>query len=220
MGVPGRANHLPAKKGPANLSKLILEFFKPAIILSPEALLFTFKDENHSSIDTEYWSADKHLVPRSPGTWLFFTGFQIQVRHLFLSHSATDILCFCHYSPAWLKQSESIAFATLGLVVSTDQIHYLKSLFLNAKVHTVFDDGIIGRVTDCKIALWMKGKDAEFKLTGDCMLVLYNKKRFSIPLEEFSLSRFEKTVSLRSGIRTHKPKEGFNSYHDFFVCSE
>jgi hypothetical protein len=83
-------------------------------------------------------------------------------------------------------------------------------------VHTLFDAEFTGRVTDCKVALWRAGKDAAFRITDELVHIAYCDRKFSIPAAIFSLNRFEKTVALRSNIRTHKPK-GFSSYHELFV---
>ncbi|PYF74633.1 hypothetical protein B0O44_10378 [Pedobacter nutrimenti] len=65
----------------------------------------------------------------------------------------------------------------------------------------------------------MKGKDAAFKVNGEQIAVYYNKNELIIPIEAFSLSCFEKTVAIRSGIRPYKPKGSFNFYYDLFVST-
>lgn len=207
-------------KGPVTLSTSMIDFFQEHITIQDNAFLFLFDNTNGYIKETEYWSIDRHLVPTSSGTWLVSHGFPIQIRHLFLSHSAADIFCFCQYQPDWLKVCDNIAFAALGLVASKAQIIFLKDRFVNAKIHTLFDAGITGRVTDCKVALWMKGKDATFKVDSGQIAVFYNRNEITIPIEAFSLNRFEKKVALRTGIRTHKPKGSFNSYYDLFISAK
>lgn len=194
----------------------VLDFFREHLVERNSSLQFTFRDDRGNR-EMEYWSNDIHMVPTTDGIWLAYKGFPAQVRHLFLSHSAADILCFCHYNSNWLTAEGNIAFAALGLVALSDQLHLLKVLFFNAKVHTLFEDGITGRVSDCKVALWLKDTDATFRLDGEDIHISYHKSRFAIPVQLFSLNRFEKIAGLRSGIRTHKPKDGSNSFYDFFV---
>jgi len=164
----------------------------------------------------ETWTTGQHLVPLSSAIWLAHEGFPGQVRHLFLGHSAIDILCFCQLRPEWLQRPGSVAFAALGLLATSAQVNFLKQRFTNAKVHTLFDAELTGRVTDCKVALWYSGKDASFRIADDLVQINYHNRKIIIPTVVFSLNRFEKTVALRSNIRTHKPKD-FNSYHEFFV---
>ncbi len=198
------------------LSVPVLSFFRDQFIKSDSSLQFIYQSSEGGAV-TEYLSKDLHLTPSTDGIWLVYKGFPSQVRHLFLSHSATDILCFCHYNTGWLDSSDGVVFAALGLVVSSGQIHFLKRMFLNAKFHLLFDEGITGRVSDCKVAIWLNGKDATFLVNGDDLHIFYNQNKFIIPIQQFSLHRFEKVVGIRSGIRTHKPKHGFISYYDMFV---
>lgn len=198
------------------LSVPVLSFFRDHFINMDSSLQFVFQNNEGGAV-SEYLSKDLHLTPSTDGIWLVYKGFPSQVRHLFLSHSATDILCFCHYNTGWLNSSDSVAFAALGLIVSSGQLHFLKRLFFNAKFHLLFDGGTTGRVSDCKVAIWLNGKDADFVAIGDDLHIFYNQNKFIIPIELFSLHYFEKMVGIRSGIRTHKPKHDFNSYYDMFV---
>ncbi|MFN0293557.1 hypothetical protein [Pedobacter helvus] len=198
------------------LSNSVLSFFQKHLTIRNGDFLFSFQ-EGKENVQRECWSADLLLVPSSTGVWLAYDGFPVQIRHLFLSHSAADILCFCQRFPSWLKISDNVAFAALGLIASNSQISLLKHQFSNAKVHTLFDAGITGRVTDCKVALWLKGTDATFIADGELIHINHHINKFVIPVEAFSLNRFEKTVGIRSGIRTHKPKGDFNSFYDFFI---
>nr|WP_068891000.1 hypothetical protein [Pedobacter panaciterrae] len=205
----------PNAPGPLAVASAVTDFFKSHITIQHGTFLFSYLD-NQRIPATEYWTTGQHLVPLSAGIWLVNEGFPAQVRHLFLSHSAADILCFSQLRPEWLRVPGNVAFAALGLLATAAQVHFLKERFANAKVHTLFDVGLTGRVTDCKIALWRAGKDASFKITDDFVQISYRSRKFSIPAAVFSLNRFEKTVALRSNIRTHKPQD-FNSYHEFFV---
>ncbi|MFD2964391.1 MULTISPECIES: hypothetical protein [Olivibacter] len=203
---------------PSGINTAVLDFFKDRIHVQDDAFLFSYEN-NYGKTGTEYWSPGLHKVPVSVGIWLVHEGSLAQVRHLFLSHSAADILCFCQLSPDWLTLPGNVAFAALGLLAIADQVRFLKECFGNAKVHMLFDAEITGRVTDCKAALWLSGKDATFSIFDDIVQIGYRRRKFNIPVPVFSLHRFEKTVALRSNIRTHKPKGGFSSYYQLFVNS-
>jgi len=202
--------------GPLRLNPIVKDFFSNWIRIQNEVYQFPYRNHREESA-REYWSPGMHLVPVTSGIWLVNEGFPAQVRHLFLSHSAADILCFCQLRPEWLKVPGNVAFAALGLLPTTCQVGFLKESFANAKMHTLFDKGLTGRVTDCKVALWRAEKDANFTVIDDLVHINYRRSKFSISAAVFSLNRFEKAVALRSGIHTHKPKGGFSSYHEFFV---
>ncbi|WP_148908897.1 hypothetical protein [Sphingobacterium allocomposti] len=165
----------------------------------------------------EQWSENGVRIPVCKGMWLVTDGLPVSVTHLFIGHSASDLLCFCHYHPNWVDPPCLSAFASLGLLPTKEQFTWLKSLFTNAKIHTVFDGGISGRVADCKVATWQIGKSARFSLAGDLGEFYYNKKKYRIPVNIFSLSRFEKLSGIRSGIRTHKPKAPFETFYQSFT---
>ncbi|WP_298938287.1 hypothetical protein [uncultured Dysgonomonas sp.] len=112
------------------------------------------------------------------------------------------------------------AFASLGLLPTKEQFTWLKIQFPNAKIHTIFDNGISGRVADCKVATWQIGKNARFSLADDHGEFYYNKKKHRIPVNIFSLSRFEKLSGIRSGVRTHKPKAPFETFYLSFINSD
>jgi len=204
---------------PAGLNPAVQAFFLDWITVKNGVLLFFYQDKR-GSLATEYWAPVLHKVPVSSGVWLVHQGFAVQVRHLFIGGSAADILCFCQFNPDWLNNDGTVAFAALGLLPSAAQIGFLKGRFPNAKVHTLFESGLTGKVTDCKIALWQKGKDASFRVIDDLVQVTYRNRRYKIPVAVFSLNRFETTIGIRSKIRTHKPKGCSGSYHEFFVSGQ
>jgi hypothetical protein len=76
----------------------------------------------------------QHLIPLSSAIWLAHEGFPAQVRHLFLGHSAAEILCFRQLGPEWQRHPGDVAFATFGLLADTAQVHLLKDHFAKTKV--------------------------------------------------------------------------------------
>lgn len=205
--------------GTTELNTAVQVYFFNWVTVKNGVFMFFYQDQ-HRNLATEYWAPVRHLVPVSSGIWLVHKGFSVQVRHLFIGGSAADILCFCQFNPAWLKDDGTVAFAAVGLLPNAVQIVFLKERFPNAKVHTLFESGITGKVTDCKIALWQKGKDASFRVSGDQIQITYKNRRYKIPIDVFSLNRFESTIGIRSKIRTHKPKGCLGSCYEFFVSNQ
>lgn len=194
-----------------SIKQVVWSFFEPFSIRDDDGIRFFYLSENNH-LETEYLNESGNKVPSTRAIWLAGTGLPSQVRHLFLSNSAVELICFCHFCPDWLRNENAVVFAALGLMPTFHQLLCLKESYPNAKVHTVFDTEITGRVTDCKIALWRTRLDAAF-LYRENVLKIYNKERyFDIPGDQFSLFRFEQITGLRSGIRTHKPTGAFSSY--------
>jgi len=202
--------------GPTGLNTAVQSLFFNLVTVKNGVLLFFYQDK-HGNLATEYWAPELHLVPATSGIWLFHEGFAVQVRHLFVGGSAADILCFCQFNPDWLKDDGTVAYAALGLLPNAGQIGILKARFPKAKFHTLFESGITGKVADCKIALWKQDKDASFRVSDDLIQITYKNRRYKIPRAVFSLNQFETAVSVRSKIRTHKPKGCLGSYHEFFL---
>lgn len=193
----------------------VLQFFDPYFKITESNVLFTYMQESHV-IGHEHWSEKGVRIPVCKGIWLATDSLPVTVSDLFVGHSASDILCFCHYYPNWLTSPCTSAFASFGLLPTKEQFTRLKSLFPNAKIHTVFDRGVSGRVADCKVATWQFGRNAKFTLVDDYGELHYNRKLYRIPINIFSLNRFEKLSGTRSGVRTHKPKAPFETFYQFF----
>src|SRR5690554_2098673 len=150
----------------SSLKSEVQDFFGPYIIISEDNVAFPYTLENQIT-EYEHWGENGVRIPVCKDVWLAADSLPISVTNLFIGHSASDILCFCHYYPDWLAVPCSAAFASLALRPSKEQVVRLKFLFPNAQIHTVFDTGIIGRVTDCKVAMWNAGKNVRFSVVGD-----------------------------------------------------
>ena len=181
-----------------------------------DEILFPYTSANQI-VDHERWSENGVRIPVCKGMWLVTDSLPVSVANLFIGHSAGDILCFCHYYSNCVKPPCLSAFVSLGLLPSKEQFTCLKTLFTNAKIHTVFDGGISGRVADCKVATWQLGKSARFTLVDDHGEFYCNKKKYRIPVGDFSLNRFERLSGIRAGIRTHKPKGPFETFYQSFT---
>lgn len=194
----------------------VRNFFAPYLDMVEDKIMFPYT-LGDQVIDHEHWSENGVRIPVCKGMWLVTEGLSASVTHLFIGHSASDLLCFCHYHPNWFNPSCLSAFASLGLLPTKEQFTWLKTLFPNAKIHTVFDAGISGRVADCKVATWQLGKNARFSLVDEHCEFYCNKKRYRIPIDSFSLNRFERLSGIRAGIRTHKPKAPFETFYQSFT---
>ncbi|RZJ92817.1 MAG: hypothetical protein EOO20_00445 [Chryseobacterium sp.] len=196
----------------------VLDFFIDKQNLDNNIFRFHYREDKNNAA-TEYWSCSTHIIPVTSGIWLVHDGIHTQVRNLFLGHSAVDVLCFVQLRQEWLKTPGNVAFVATGLRPSVSQIAFLKDRFVNAKLHTFFDEGLTGRVTDCKVALWSVGKTATFRVVDELVEICYCNTKFHLPSQSFSLNQFEKITGFRSGIRTHKPKGNYRSFRDLFMDS-
>ncbi|MEN5057123.1 hypothetical protein [Sphingobacterium kitahiroshimense] len=158
------------------------------------------------------------LVKAANGSWAFephggIAGVlqPIMVRQHLLFYSPLDVLCFCHFQPKWLQRPGSCAFSAIGYKPVSGRLQELKRQLPNARTLGIFDNDLCGKVLDCKVALWLMGRDADFSYVKDMVNIEYRDKRFRIPEPKFSLHRFRMLTGIRSGYRTVKPK-GFVSF--------
>ncbi|WP_139351039.1 hypothetical protein [Sphingobacterium sp. CZ-UAM] len=127
-------------------------------------------------------------------------------QHL-LFHTTNDLLNFCQLYPHWKDKPGQNVFTALGLSPSSSQLQELIIRFPNARLVGVFDNDIVGNVLDCKIVLWQRSKNIQFRLIQNDVTFRFKGIDFKIPAGEFSLHRFKTLTGIRSTYRTIKPKQ-------------
>ncbi len=198
------------------LKTQVRKFFAPYLDIVEGNILFPYTLKNQV-VENERWSENSVRDPVTQGIWLAANSLPLSVTDLFIGHSARDIICFCHFYTNWIIPHCPCAFASLGLLPTKGQFTGLKTVFTNAKIHTVFDGGLSGRVADCKVASWQIGMSAMFSIVDENVEFFCKKKRYIIPIENFSLNCFEKMSGIRANIRTHKPKAHFETFYQSFA---
>ncbi len=191
-----------------NIKREIISFFNPFFQIGTDSS-FTF------SYGTAYerWTPETHTIPSTQGIWLAGADHPNLTTDLYISYSATELICFVSQRPHYLlRYPDQRAFAALGLLPSMKQVHYLKRLFPYARWHLLFGPELLGNVAEASIAAWFKGYQLSFRVEDFRIKVKYREKAFDFDSETFSLSRFERVAGLRSGMRTHKPRQGQLSF--------
>lgn len=162
--------------------------------------------------EEEIFGSTCRRIPSTSALWIACAVYPPAVKHCFLFNSAAEAMGFSHYCTSDRSGSQDRAFVSLGLLPRRGQVERIGSMYPNAKLHTVFGSDLPEKVMDCKIALWSKCRDARFTYDRGFIQVAIESRLQLIPAEEFSLNRFERASGLRSGIRTHKPQNGFSSF--------
>lgn len=190
----------------------VIEFFAPHIHQNWQDQFYFSYNLSGSDIQREYYGPNGHFVPTTNGLWSVTYANPQNVRHIFITYSAYEALCFCQQNPSWIKNEDNISFVALGNYPTAEQLAEILIMFPNGRIHTVFDNNILGKVADCKIALWHRKRDATFRISVDDTIVTYEDRKYKIPIPLFSLSRFEKVSGFRTTVRTHKPLAQFQNY--------
>lgn len=171
-----------------------------------------------SCTEKEYWFKNGLVREVPQGIWIAHHHLPDTVNHLFIAQNCTDILCFSHVYPQYVDNTVSPAFASLGYLASKGDFKNLINKFINAKIHLISENSLIGKVFDCRIALWSRGIDSKYQIIGNSVALQFGVKMLTIPIEKFSLNYFEIISNNRFSFRTHKPAKGFLSFHKLFAA--
>lgn len=166
-------------------------FFEPHYhVLSDGSIVFPFGE------DAEHINGRYHFVPSTVVPWKAGNGPLV-----FISFSAMEALAFLSFHQHSFPDFGQLQFIAIG--------NYLTALDITAsKIRLLFGCDILGRLTDIKVSLLLRNKNA--------LIYYHNNEFFVINGQQFNGDRltlysFEKKLGIRSGIRTIKPR-GFNTF--------
>ncbi|WP_333889330.1 hypothetical protein [Sphingobacterium siyangense] len=199
-----------------NLDQKVIRFFEPFFERSP--IGFEFNYRYLSDQPKEIWTNNGYVNEVACGIWKAHHQIPISVIHLFIASTCTDILCFAHLFPQYVNNAVSIAFAAIGYLPCKANFRELTNAFPNAKIHLISENSLIGKIFDCKIALWSRSIDSEFRINDDLIEIEFGSQSLVLPIEKFSLNYFEVISGKRFALRTHKPFKGFLNFHKLFTA--
>lgn len=199
-----------------NLDQDVIRFFEPFFERSPAGFEFSYR--YLSGQQKEIWTNNVCVKEVASGMWKAYNHFPSSVTDLFIAPACLDILCFTHFFPQYVDNSLSIAFASIGYLPCEKYIRELIYEFPNAKIHLIAENSLIGKIFDCKIALWIRSIDSKFRINGHQIEIEFGSQSLVLPIEKFSLNYFEVISGKRFAIRTHKPVRGFLNFHKLFTA--
>lgn len=167
-------------------------FFEPYYrVLADGSIAFPFGDE------FEHVAPNFHRLPTAVNPWTAGCGPLV-----FISFSAMEAISFLSCSAHSFPNLKLLQFIAVGN-------HWENIPSITGKTTLLFGKDILGRLTDVKVSAALRTKKIAIRYTGD--------EEFHIDGHRFSegqltLNAFEKTLGIRSGIRTVKPR----SYNTFF----
>lgn len=198
-----------------NLDQDVIRFFEPFFERSPTGLEFSYS--YLSGQQKEVWTNNLCIKEVDSGTWKAYNHFPSSITDLFIGSACLDILCFTHFFPQYVDNSLSVAFTSIGYLPCKEYIRELIYEFPNARIHLIAENSLIGKIFDCKIALWTRRIDSKFWIKGDLIEIEFGSQSLVLPIEKFSLNYFEVISGKRFAIRTHKPVRGFLNFHHLFT---
>lgn len=197
-----------------NLDQDVIRFFEPFFERSPTGFEFYYRCLSNQP--KEVWRNNGYVNEVSSGIWKAHHQIPYSVIHLFIASTCTDILCFAHLFPQYVNNAISIAFASVGYLPSRENFRELICEFPNAKIHLISENSLIGKIFDCKIALWNRNVDSKFRINNELIEIEFGSQSLVLPIEKFSLNYFEVISGKRFALRTHKPVKGFLNFQKLF----
>jgi len=199
-----------------NLDQKVIRFFEPFFEKSPTGFEFNYRCLSNQP--EEVWKNNGYVNEVASGIWKAHHQIPNSVIHLFIASTCTDILCFAHLFPQYVNNAKSIAFASVGYLPRRENFRELICEFPNAKIHLISENSLIGKIFDCKIALWNRNVDSKFRINKELIEIEFGSQSLVLPIEKFSLNFFEVISGKRFAVRTHKPVKGFLNFHKLFTA--
>ncbi|RFZ85268.1 hypothetical protein DYU05_06620 [Mucilaginibacter terrenus] len=180
--------------------------------VSPE--LQAFFDANelcfNYGVEEEIYGADFHHVPVTRDLWMAGNN---PATELIVTSSAMEAIAYMTVN-AWRHPSPAgLSFIAVGLRPQAEQLHWIGKYCLKRKITLVFPNDVCGKITDIIIAAGVRQKAVKPRWKNDKVDLLMGGLIIELPVDKISLNFFEKAASLRTGIKTLKPKR-FNTFLD------
>jgi hypothetical protein len=161
-------------------------------------LIFNYGD------DTEHFGLGFHRVPTTPN--LFIAGSEVN-KELILTSSVMEAIAFLTLNAHHYTNLGDLSVIAMGNLPHTSQLIRIGQGWQKRKITMVFGKDILGRLTDIKVSTGIRNKEARFTFRKEMIDIEYNLVHYRFASDKLSLSKFEKVASIRSGIRTAKPKQ-------------
>ncbi|TWI15517.1 hypothetical protein IQ31_05099 [Sphingobacterium siyangense] len=198
-----------------NLNQKVIRFFEPFFEKSIHGIEFSYGCNTKAK---EIWKSSGFVDEIPQGIWTAYHQLPISIAHLFIASNCTDTLCFAHFFPQYVEKKAGVAFSSFGYLPNKENFRELICKFPNAKIHLIFENSLLGRIFDCKIALLKHGIDSKISINGNFIQIEFHGQTLELPIERFSLNYFEVISSKRFPIRTYKPAKGFLNFHKLFTA--
>ncbi len=150
--------------------------------------------------DTEVYGLAFHRVPLTDSCWTVGPENPVLVRQVIICSSAMEAISWlnCHIASVNLDHS---FFVATGSRFSPEKFKTLP----RGRYVLVFDNDLLGRICDLKVAAVLAGQPLEVMVTVDTVHINFRFQRFSFPAETFSLNAFQRASGYRFPVKIAKP---------------
>ena len=144
-----------------------------------------------------------HRVPTSQNVWRKSSDC---VSDVIITHSAMEAIAYITLNRHLHSALENIAFIAIGNYPHTLQTDWIRNTFKKRKITLVFGNCILGILADIRIVAGLRLMPVKMFLAGHCIKLKCKGTTCLIEQHLISLHAFEKAFSIRSGMKTSKPK--------------
>lgn len=125
------------------------------------------------------------------------------INQVYMAESAIDAMSFYQLYQHKYNFDQALFISTGGNVLR-NQAQQLLNAYPKAKINTLFDNDFSGKLYDIFLAGIKSKREIGITRESDAVVFQLEKGKFKIPIDQLSLSRFERVTGIRSGIRPFK----------------
>lgn len=161
-----------------------------------EELLFEYGN------DSEYADPSCHRVPTTNRLW---TAGSPLAREVIITYSVLEAIAFLTINQWAFQQLDGLYFMATGNRIGAGQMRWIRDNLKKRAITLVFGNDLIGRLTDVKVALAIRGKDVKLETRHGVIVARLRQKTAQFEEDRFGISAFEKEYGIRTRVRTCKP---------------
>jgi hypothetical protein len=141
---------------------------------------------------------------RKDAVWVAYLSSAPQlINQVYIAESAIDAMSFYQLYKHKFKFDQAVFISTGGNVLR-NQAEQILNAYPKAKINTLFDNDFSGKLYDIFLAGIKSKREIRITRESDAVVFQLEKGNFKIPIDQLSLSRFERATGIRSGIRPFK----------------
>lgn len=178
-------------------------------------LIVDYRDENGKVVDQETHAVSMQKLS-SCGILHFSPVLAENVRRLYISDALMPLICLVQSKIRQMDFTYSVFLSTGARMNRELVVKGMEQYPIQVKIYTVFGYSLIGRIRDCKVQHWIKGRDCRFRVDGNKFVAVFPGKEFRMPVGGFSLRNHLRQIGIRQTLATLKPfDKNIDNFYSF-----
>ncbi|MGF7079004.1 hypothetical protein [Mucilaginibacter sp. UYCu711] len=164
----------------------------------------------HYGNEMECFYNEFHRVPATSNLWIAGNDLTHEV---VITYSAMEAIAYLTLNRHRYSRIDTLTFVAVGNLPHDSQLQWMRSAWLKKKFTLVFGNDLLGRLADIKVAAGLAGRHIRLFLNTPNIRIETENSHHEFAADSISLHVFEKAFGIRSGVRTHKPRQ-FDTFLD------